>query len=66
MENWLDDLGMAIPSTVAVLVVVTLFLRFLREERTSRDQQAQASHAVLEKLRDSMAELAQEIRQSIR
>lgn len=64
-ELW-GNLVVAVPSAAAVLVVVGMFLRFLRDERTSRDQQDQESHAVLEKLREGMGELAREIRNSIR
>ena len=65
MGGWLNDLGVAVPRAVAVIVVVGMFMRFMREERVSRDQLQQQATAVLEKLRDSMAELAREIRNSL-
>ena len=59
------DLAVALPSAGAVIVVVGMFLRFMREERVSRDKRFQVQTEVLEKLRDSMGELAREIRQSL-
>ena len=66
MGEWVNGLGVAVPSAAAVIVVVGMFLRFMREERTSRDVHQQAVTTVLEKLRDSMGELAREIRNSLR
>ncbi len=63
-ELW-TQLVVAVPAAVAVIVVVGMFLRFMREERITRAQEAAASHAVLEKLREGMGELAQEIRSSL-
>ena len=56
------DLLIAVPSAGAVIYVVALFLRFLREERSTRDVHQAATTAVLERLRDSMEELAREVR----
>ena len=61
----LAQLVVAVPAAVAVIVVVSMFLRFLREERTVRAEDQRAVLAVLERLRDGMEELAREIRQTI-
>ena len=63
-ELW-TNLVVAVPAAVAVIVVVGMFLRFMREERVTRAQEAAASHAVLEKLRDGMDGLGREIRESL-
>ena len=63
--HW-GDFVVAVPSAAAVIIVVAMFLRYMREERSSRDQRFQIQTEVLEKLRDAMGELAREIRQSIR
>ena len=64
-ELW-GNLVVAVPSAAAVILVVGMFLRFMREERVTRAQENQASHTVLESIRDSLQELAREIRNSIR
>jgi hypothetical protein len=59
------QLVVAVPSAAAVIVVVSMFLRFMREERVTRAQENQASHAVLERLRTALETLTSEIRQVI-
>ena len=61
----LAQLVVAVPAAVAVIVVVGMFLRFMREERAVRAQDHAAVLGVLERLRDSMEELAREIRHSL-
>ncbi len=60
------QLVVAVPSAAAVIVVVGMFLRFMREERVTRAQENQSSHAVLERLRAAMETLAREIRDTLR
>lgn len=62
MELLLDKLAVAVPAAVAVIVVVMLFLKHLREERRSRDKVQSQFLTTIEKLSEPITELVVEVR----
>jgi len=59
----IPDLIGSVPAAAAVIVVVGMFLRFLREERKARDDLVRHTNAVLDGMRDTIRELSLEIRE---
>lgn len=59
----LADLAGTAPAAAAVIVVVAMFLRFMREERKARCEQSLVQRQVLEKIRETLQQLALEIRE---
>lgn len=62
MTDFLLKLAVAVPAAVAVIVVVMMFLKHLREERVSRDTAQAKFLATLAKLSEPITELTIEVR----
>jgi len=63
VESAFPDLVGSVPAAAAVIVVVAMFLRFLREERKARDDLVRHTNEVLDGMRDTIRELSLEIRE---
>lgn len=62
MEELVEKLAVSVPAAVAVILVVVLFLKHLREERKSRDKAQSQFLTTLEKLSEPITELVVEVR----
>lgn len=62
MIEFLSELAVAVPSAAAVIVVVMMFLKHLRQERESRDTAQSKFLATLAKLSEPITELTTEVR----
>ena len=62
MNDLFEKLVVAVPSAAAVIIVVVLFLRHLRDERKSRDAAQAKFLDTLRTLSEPIAELTTEVR----
>ena len=60
--DFIEKIAVAAPAAAAVIVVVWLFLKHLREERVSRDTAQTKFLSTLEKLSAPISELVVEVR----